>query len=286
MPLLVFLKYKNIDMRSLAIEGRALSVIENSVSGCGCDVDAQPVEECSSESIGTKKSETESETSSDQEPLEPVDCRTKKTLSVVAKTIISPILPDPKADISPDEFILQLVEAQWDVSLEVKNAFSLDSYFREITEEQMAAYTPQVVSVVRNNDLDSLKALHREGQDLNCFNRFGESLLNMACRRGFESIVEYLLEQGGADLRSRDDFGRTPLHDTCWNPLPQLKICKWIIERDPSLFLVSDKRGCTPFQYTRPQHWDTWRKFLFDNRGCLFALVQPDLLPKLLAEKQ
>jgi hypothetical protein len=191
-------------------------------------------------------------------------------------------LPDPTSNVSPDEFLLQLVKAQCGVCLEVKPALSLDAFFSEVSEEQMVSYTVQVVGVVRNNDLESLKKLQEEGQALNCSNRFGESLLNLACRRGFESIVEYLLDQPDIDLRIRDDSGRTPLHDACWNPSPQLNICKWIIQRDPSLFLISDKRGCTPFQYARPQHWGIWRKFLFENRGCLEALTNSEILSRLV----
>jgi len=99
------------------------------------------------------------------------------------------VLPDPDTDASPDEYLLLLTKALIGKDLEAKPALSLDSFFYEVTEEQMAAYTMEVVNSVRNNDLVLLKKLHQEGQALDCFNRFGESLLNMACRRGFESIA-------------------------------------------------------------------------------------------------
>lgn len=191
-------------------------------------------------------------------------------------------LPDPSSNSSPDEFLLELVKAQYGLCLEVKPALSLDNFFSEVSEEQMAAYTLDVVGVVRNNDLEALKKLQEDGQPINCFNRFGESLLNMACRRGFESIVEYLLDQPGIDLRICDDTGRTPVHDACWNPSPQLNICKWIIERDPSLFMLSDNRGCTPFQYARPEHWAIWKQFLLDNRESLKALADSEVLTRLI----
>jgi hypothetical protein len=187
-------------------------------------------------------------------------------------------LPDPNEPVNPDEFLLKLVKAQYKVSLNVKPALFLDDFFPVISEDQMAAYTIQVVNTVRNNDLPALKKLQSEGQRLDCCNRFGESLLNMACRRGFECIVEYLFEQPDINVRICDDGGRTPLHDACWHPSPQLAICKLILEKDPSLFLISDKRGCTPFQYARPEHWQIWRNFLFDNRECLEALTHPDIV--------
>jgi hypothetical protein len=190
-------------------------------------------------------------------------------------------LPDPVTKVSPDVYLLQLLKAKFGVSVEVKPALQLESFFGCVTEEQMASYNMEVVGAVRDNNLELLKKLRGNGQALNCSNRFGESLLNMACRRGFESIVEYLLDQPDCSVRICDDGGRTPLHDACWNPLPQLNICKWILQRDPILFLISDRRGCTAFQYARPEHWNIWRQFLFENRECLEGLTKPDILSRL-----
>jgi len=189
-------------------------------------------------------------------------------------------VPDPSSvKCSPDEYLLLLTKAHLGVHLEAKQARSLRSFFVEITEEQMAAYTSDIVGAVRNNDLESLKKLHGEGKSLDCSNRFGESLLHMACRRGFGTITEYLLEND-VSVRLCDDSGRTPLHDACWNPTPQTAICRNLIEREPSLLLVADRRGCTAFQYARTEHCDQWRTFLFENQKCLLKLQQPDILAK------
>jgi hypothetical protein len=192
-------------------------------------------------------------------------------------------LPDPNVDnMSPDEFLNKLVYATCGVELEAKKAKSLENFFAKVTDEQVAAYTMAVVSACRTNDLDALKKLHsEEGQTMNCFNRFGESLLTMACRRGFEEIVEYLLQSLDVDIRICDDSGRTALHDACWNPSPQLKICEWIMDRDPALFFVADNRGCTPFQYARPEHFGIWRQFLLDKKDSLYALTKDDVKEKL-----
>lgn len=189
-------------------------------------------------------------------------------------------IPNPADIVSPDEYLMQLVKAMYGVSLETKPALSLQSFFQSVSEEQMNAYSVEVVSVIRNNDLDALKKLHSEGQRLDCFNRFGESLLNMACRRGFEDITVFLLDQG-VDVRICDDWGRTPLHDACWNPSPQLGICKRLLECDPSLFFIADRRGCSAFKYARTEHWAIWRNFLFENRECLHPLIQPEILSRL-----
>ena len=115
---------------------------------------------------------------------------------------------------------------------------------------------------------------------LDCCNRFGEGLLNMACRRGFTDTVKYLLSPDiQLNVRVRDDGGRTPLHDACWYPEPQLEVCSLILQQDPSLFLVADKRGYTPFQYARKSDWHVWRQFLYSNYQALYAFAtKPEVL--------
>jgi Ankyrin repeats (3 copies) len=218
----------------------------------------------------------------------------KKPLSGHSDTAISVIqresevqskvleLPDHTIHESPETFLQKLVKVVCDgLELETKKARSMEGFFAKVTDAQVEAYTTTVVTVVRNNDLTGLRKLQAKGQMLNCFNRFGESLLHMACRRGFEDIVDFLLEQPEIDVRICDDNGRTVLHDACWHPSPQLKICQRILEREPTLFFILDNRGCSPFQYARPEHWAIWRKFLLDNRECLAALKHPDTLDRL-----
>jgi hypothetical protein len=234
---------------------------------------------CSTEEGSDSSSKSESEAALNNSFLQD-DIRHELQLDYTSKQ--SSDLPDPNVHESPEEFLQKLVKIMCSgLELETKKARSLEGFFAKATEQQVEAYTTAVVSVCRNNDLAGLKELQAKGQQLNCFNRFGESLLHMACRRGFEDIVDFLLQQPDIDIRICDDNGRTVLHDACWNPSPQLKICKQIMERDPTLFFISDNRGCSAFQYARPEHWDIWRKFLLDNRECLKALNHPDVLEKL-----
>ncbi|CAJ1964367.1 unnamed protein product [Cylindrotheca closterium] len=184
-------------------------------------------------------------------------------------------LPDVNENISPDDYLLKLVEAQLGLKLEQRKAMEVKDFFHESTEEEKAAYTTEVVTAVRDEQLDHLEKMRENGQELNCFNRFGESLLNLACRRGFQSIVRYLMDQPNVTVKSSDDCGRTPLHDACWHPQAQTTICKWILEEEPALFFIKDKRGCSAFEYARPEHWPVWRKFLLENRESLEKLQDP-----------
>jgi Ankyrin repeats (3 copies)/GAF domain len=194
-------------------------------------------------------------------------------------------LPDPKtSSADPDEYLAQLAKAlspNQTFKLQIKASHLMEDYFPPISEEQMARYNVNVVSMARNNDLDGIKALFAEhGRDaLDCYNRFGEGLLTLACRRGFRDMVQFFMsEEVNLPVRVRDDYGRTPVHDACWNPAPLLEICEWIMEKDPSLFLLADKRGFTAFQYARQSDWQVWRQFLFDHADLLRPLVtQSDL---------
>jgi ankyrin repeat protein len=188
------------------------------------------------------------------------------------QTTTSPPLPDPDQDVDPDVFLAKLVESICGFTPKTKPALSLDC-FPEISEERIAAYDMQLVVACRENNVDTLKELYQQqNAKLDCCNRFGESLLHMSCRRGFQEMVTFLLTEAQLNVHIRDDCGRNPFHDACWNPTPQLEICELLLERDPSLLLITDSRGFTPFQYARPQDWPTWRQWLLDHRSHLSKL--------------
>ena len=182
-------------------------------------------------------------------------------------------LPDPSITVDPDDYLLQLMKCMAGVALKQQPGLEMNNFFAPVTEAQIASYTMDVASATRKNDISTLKHMSgSQGMRLNCCNRFGETLLHIASRRGYSDMVEYLLNDANVSVRVIDDTGRTPIHDAIWNPTPQTGICRWIIERDPSLLFIKDKRGFTPLAYSRPEHWKTWRQFLFDNRQCLQRL--------------
>jgi ankyrin repeat protein len=186
-------------------------------------------------------------------------------------------LPDPHQNHTPIQFLQELFRSMYGYSLNVKPSSSIKEeskhFFVSATEDEVAAYTTEVLTVVRSNDLQTLKQMHSTGQaNLKCTNQFGESLLHLACRRGFHDMVTLLLDND-VPVRITDDCGRNPLHDVCWNPTPQLAICRMLFERDPVLFFISDSRGFTPFDYARAEHFLSWKKFLLDNRHHLRKLV-------------
>lgn len=142
-----------------------------------------------------------------------------------------------------------------------------DSYFISLTEEQQLAYDNEKVGAVQNNDLDSLREMFHSGEIMQTSNRFGESLLHTACRRGFTDIVHFFLYEAGVCPRIRDDMGRTPMHDACWSSCaPNHDLMRMLIEMAPEMLLSRDSRGHTPFDYARREHWPNWVMFLNENR--------------------
>ncbi|KAL7555814.1 hypothetical protein ACA910_021507 [Epithemia clementina (nom. ined.)] len=207
--------------------------------------------------------------------------KSTSSCGLIPRPVNTDLLPDPKTDgVDPDTYLSQLVQAMYGTKLVLKTAFELGNFFPDITEDQMNAYSMEVVSVARANDVKRLEEIvDSRGRDsLDCFNRFGEGLLNLCCRRGFTESVKFLLsDKVGLNVRIRDDCGRTPLHDACWNPEPQIDICRAVMEKDPSLFFITDKRGYTPFQYARNTDWPLWRQFLLDSRHLLAPLAMPEI---------
>lgn len=187
------------------------------------------------------------------------------------------VLPDVKADVNPKKFLSDLVEALHGYKPKVKPALQLKKYFHEITEERIASYDVAAVTATRTNNLEDVKKLYEEGKRMDCCNRFGESLLHMVCRRGFLDIGIFLLNDANLSVRIMDDCGRNPFHDICWNPTIEVNLATEVLKKDPTLLLLGDKRGHTPFDYARRQDWRVWRDLLIKNYQYLEPLGKPEV---------
>jgi hypothetical protein len=176
-------------------------------------------------------------------------------------------------DLSPDQYLKLIVLSNVGMSPTTKSALSLPSeFFPQLTPNQLSSFTNDVMNIVRDNNVVALKAMYENaGEDftLQCCNRFGESVIHTACRRGFTDMVKFLINDAKISIRCRDDCGRTPFHDAFWNPNPQFEIVSILLEQDPLLLFLTDKRGNTPFEYARRDHWDTWRRFLYEKRSLI-----------------
>lgn len=139
--------------------------------------------------------------------------------------------------------------------------------FQKPPEEDIAAYDLETVKAIRSNNLDKLRELWRSGKSMDACNQFGESVLHMACRRGYSKMVEFLLCEVKVRSERCDDFGRNPFHDALWTSTPNFDVVDLLIDyADPSLLLSEDVRGNHPFAYARSDHSERWIDFLEKRR--------------------
>uniref|UniRef100_A0A7S1BMJ0 Uncharacterized protein n=1 Tax=Corethron hystrix TaxID=216773 RepID=A0A7S1BMJ0_9STRA len=142
-------------------------------------------------------------------------------------------------------------------------------YFLVPTDEHVAAYDSAVLEALRSEDIGALRVMLKGGRNLQCCNRFGESILHSACRRGMTGVVKFLIEEAGISGLVVDDCGRTPMHDACWAHSPSVELVEILLKRWSALLLVSDNRGHTPLQYVRRENWAFWCLFLEGRKDML-----------------
>lgn len=153
-----------------------------------------------------------------------------------------------------------------------------NGFFEEIMEENIKAYTVEVISAVRLGNIDELERLLDLGHCMQCCNKFGESILHLACRRGYTEVVRFLIEKAKVSINIKDDYGRTPLHDACWVNSPNFELIEMLIRSSPDLLLMQDIRGHTPLQYVKKDTTRQWDQFLTEKAH----LIKPSAFCRLL----
>jgi hypothetical protein len=128
-------------------------------------------------------------------------------------------------------------------------------------------YDMTVVQAVRSGNLEQIRSLaETEGRNLQCCNKFGESVVHTVARHGAVHVLNLLMELG-VSVRVCCDSGRTPLSDACWTQTPpRMDMVDLLLDACPDLLYVTDKRGLAPLSYVPREHWEAWRAYL-DLRG-------------------
>ena len=141
--------------------------------------------------------------------------------------------------------------------------------FVKPTPEMINEYQPDKISLVRKMDMEGVRGLYTNGASFDACNRFGESLIHMACRRGCLEMVEFLVREAKVSLFIRDDYGRTMLHDAFWTSSPNYELVSLLIKEIPEFLCVRDVRGHTPLDYVRKGDFASWCTFLYKNKALL-----------------
>ena len=141
--------------------------------------------------------------------------------------------------------------------------------FTKPTPEMINEYQPEKIGAVRKMDLEGVRALHSKGESFDACNRFGESLIHMACRRGCKEMVKFLVHEVKVSLFIRDDYGRTCLHDAFWTAEPNYEVVTLLISEVPEFLGVRDVRGHTPLDYVRKGDYPAWCNYLEEKKDIL-----------------
>lgn len=190
------------------------------------------------------------------------------------ETVIISAVPDSikYRDVKPDTRPLDVVKealSSRGVKCVAKPSMDVEEgFFTKVTD----MYDHEIANAIRSSDVEGCRKLISEGNNLQCGNRFGETLIHLACRRSHRDLVSFLINDAGVSLRVRDDFGRTPMHDACWRTEPDLELLDMLLDRAPELLMLSDKRGHTPLDYARREHWAVLVPFLQERASKFRAL--------------
>ncbi|CAB9524993.1 ANK [Seminavis robusta] len=155
---------------------------------------------------------------------------------------ISSSLPDRmlyhgvKTDVSPEMKIEQILLAS---NLDVDwTSYTETDFFLPPTQDEIEAYDFDILNAVRAQDMATLRRFRKDGRPLKCSNKFGESILHLACRKGFVEVTRFLVQEAGVPLAVCDDYGRSPLHDACWRRHDgrTFELIDIILQKCPDLF--------------------------------------------------
>lgn len=180
----------------------------------------------------------------------------------VVSSVPDSILKAPLNQDSPRSVLQSIVSEQGMNSRAYRYDQLPHNFFVNAKDEDMKSWDFDVLKAVREGDVETLRTFHASGRPLHCSNRFNESLLHIACRKGLVDVIDFLINGVGVPTQIVDDMGRTPLHDAFWTPKPNPEVIDLLLSKSSDLLFVEDKRGHTPLDYSRKAHWGQWSDYL------------------------
>ncbi|CAJ1966045.1 unnamed protein product [Cylindrotheca closterium] len=127
---------------------------------------------------------------------------------------------------------------------------------------QLASFGNHLNQAVRQKDPQLLRDLMKLGVSPNACNKFGESIVHSVCRRGEAEKLQILLDHN-CSIQVSDDYGRTPLHDACWQTDdPDFDTVRILLAIDRDLMFLTDIRGSTALTYVKKENHPAWISFL------------------------
>lgn len=189
-------------------------------------------------------------------------------------SLLAPLLHVVPGDMHPEEFLLGILRER---GYRTEMVSGKDSEFHRLPAlDQIASYDKAILSAVLDENVSTLEAMRTAGRRMDACNRFGDSVLHMACRRGRVGSLRYLLRVcGPSGLIQTDDFGRTVMHDACWTPTPRFDVVSSVLDVDTRLLRILDKRGSSPLQYVPRDQWLQWCAFFEARKEVYWPMLAP-----------
>lgn len=133
----------------------------------------------------------------------------------------------------------------------------------------VTSHSLDLMNAIRQNDVSTVRSHHNAGKSLQCGNKFGETIVHAAARRGNTEVLKFMVEIAGVSVRVCCDGGRTPLHDACWTGHPDFGTIRFLLEQCPDFLLLQDKRNFTPLDFIPKEAHPVWNDFLKANRDLI-----------------
>ena len=177
-----------------------------------------------------------------------------------------------------------------------------DGYFvNTLTEESIRNYHDGMyLTLIHTQNIEALRealvvsssgddytiAKQQKYQPMLCGNKFGETVMHLVCRRHYDRVLKFFLEEANLSVRVICDHGRTPLHDACWTCQPittsatsttnttssdtgsnshwdlNFSCIDLLLDHCIALLYCMDHKGYTPLDYAPKEYWHTWCTYL------------------------
>ncbi|KAH8091219.1 hypothetical protein JL720_6107 [Aureococcus anophagefferens] len=140
--------------------------------------------------------------------------------------------------------------------------------YRVPEREEVAGYTIPMLTLVQTcRD----PAAHLPGRNLAARNKFGVTLLHKSLRYPNWSTSSFMMAADASLALYKDDLGRIPLHDACWNETLDFDVIVQLLEFDWTALVCYDARGHTPLCYAPRCSWAAWAAFFEAQRDRIVA---------------
>jgi hypothetical protein len=146
------------------------------------------------------------------------------------------------------------------------------SYDCNPTRYQIACFGSVVTDAVQNNT-NKLQSLFEGGVSPNPYDtKSRRFLVHIVCATVNVQALKLMIDFGGSKIvHCLDQFGRTPLHQLCWNNDEiisgnRLEMVKLLLQCHPQMLSVRDISGREPFSYVPKRQHSQWISFLNENK--------------------